>query len=83
MNLRRKVINRVKAKTLNGKKLTGTMMATLADAYVTAINNGAVPNIETAWSYICKNECYKAAEESLAFAEATLGEIASNKLPMP
>ena len=57
LQLRRKVVNRVKAKTLNGKKLSGSMLATLAEAYVTAINNGAVPNIETAWSYICKSEC--------------------------
>ena len=30
MSLRRKVINRIKPKMLNGKKLTGAMMATLA-----------------------------------------------------
>ena len=53
MQLRRKVINRVNFKTLNGKKLTGPMMYTLAESYVLAINNGAVPNIETAWTYIC------------------------------
>jgi hypothetical protein len=57
MNLRRKVINRVKVKTLNGKALSGPMLSNLADAYVSAINNGAVPNIETAWTYICRNEC--------------------------
>jgi len=41
------------------------MMATLAESYVVSINNGAVPNIENAWSYICKSECHKAIEESL------------------
>lgn len=65
MTLRRKVINRVKPKMLNGKKLTGSMLATLASSYVTSINNGAVPNIETAWQYICKSECHKAVEESI------------------
>ncbi len=30
LNLRKKVINRVKPKTLNGKNLSGAMMATLA-----------------------------------------------------
>lgn len=49
MQLRRKVINRVKPKMLNGKKLNGAMLANLAASYVTSINNGAVPNIETAW----------------------------------
>lgn len=49
MTLRRKVINRIRPKMLNGKKLTGPMLATLAESYVSSINNGAVPNIETAW----------------------------------
>jgi hypothetical protein len=64
MQLRRKVINRVKPKTLHGKKLTGAMLANLASSYVSAINNGAVPNIDSAWNYICKNECIKALDES-------------------
>jgi hypothetical protein len=68
--LRKKVLFRVKAKMMNGKKLSGPMMANLAESYVTAINNGAVPNIETAWSYICKNECQKAIEEAFNQAES-------------
>lgn len=36
------------------------MIMTLCDSYVRAINNGAVPNIENAWTYVCKDECYKA-----------------------
>jgi hypothetical protein len=47
---------------LNGKKLSGAMLCNLATSYVVAINNGAVPNIETAWTYICKDECAKALE---------------------
>ena len=31
----------------------------LLNSYVKAINDGAVPNIENAWSYVCKNECQK------------------------
>jgi len=50
---------------LNGKKLNGSMMVTLAQSYVQSINNGVVPNIENAWNYICKSECGKAVEESL------------------
>ena len=70
--LRRKVIGRIKPKQLNGKKLSGAMMATLAESYVTAINEGAVPNIESAWSYICKNECQKALEEAIKMTETSL-----------
>jgi hypothetical protein len=82
MQLRRKVINRVKPKTLNGKKLTGQMLATLAESYVVSINNGVVPNIENAWSYICKSECHKAIEESIQKFEETIREIALTRVPM-
>lgn len=82
MQLRRKVINRVKAKTLNGKKLTGTMLANLAESYVISINNGAVPNIENAWSYICKSECHKAIEESLQKYEDVIRDNVVQRIPM-
>jgi hypothetical protein len=36
------------------------MLVELARQYVTAINNGSVPNIENAWSFICKMENNKA-----------------------
>ena len=71
----------MKAKMMNGKKLSGPMMATLAESYVTAINNGAVPNIETAWSYICKNECQKAIEEAFNQAESQLKDL-TQQMPM-
>lgn len=64
MQLRRKVINRIKPKMMHGKKLNGIMLYNLALSYVDAINKGVVPNIESAWSYICKNECLKASQEA-------------------
>jgi hypothetical protein len=45
---------------MHGKKLNGEMLFNLVLSYVDAINKGAVPSIESAWSYICKNECLKA-----------------------
>jgi len=50
-------LNRIKPKTLNGKRITGSMFADLAINYVNGINKGVVPNIENAWSYLCKNQC--------------------------
>ena len=49
---------------MNGKKLNGEMLYNLVLSYVDAINKGVVPSIESAWSYICKNECHKASIES-------------------
>ena len=82
MQLRRKVINRVKPKTLNGKILTGPMLANLTNSYVSAINKGVVPNIDNAWNYICKNECNKAIDESIQMFEEELKEGAMPRIPM-
>ena len=62
--LRRKTLQRVKPKKINGKNLNGTMFWNLCSSYVEAINKGAIPSIESSWAYICKNECLKAADES-------------------
>jgi hypothetical protein len=50
----------MKPKMLNGQVLNGLMLAGLASSYVSAINDGALPNIANAWSYICENQCYEA-----------------------
>lgn len=70
--LRRYVLRKVKIKTLNGKKVTGSMLASLASAYVNAINTGSVPNIDTAWNYMCKSECERLTQSSLVTLESTL-----------
>jgi hypothetical protein len=56
-SIREKILFRMKPKELNGRHLTGSMIAHLAGQYVDAINCGHVPNIESAWSYISKQEC--------------------------
>lgn len=61
MGFRKRILTHCKAKTMNGKTLNGEMYISLVKNYVEAINTGAVPNIENAWSYVCKDECYKAA----------------------
>ena len=43
------------------------MLLELATAYTSAINEGSVPNIENAWSYVCQNECNRAIEESIQY----------------
>jgi hypothetical protein len=65
INLRKRVLNRIKPKQLNDKNLSGAMYIDLIRSYALAINNGAVPAIDTAWTYICNNECSKAVNEAL------------------
>ena len=82
MTLRRKVINRIKPKLMHGKKLNGEMIYNLAISYVNSINKGVVPNIESAWSYICKNECQKAQMESYDKYEKEIMEKFNDNQPM-
>lgn len=58
------------------------MYCDMMRSYVSAINNGAVPAIESAWTYICKNECQKAVSEAYEFYEHTIKEALHNRLPV-
>jgi hypothetical protein len=42
------------------------VLAALAEAYVAAINAGAVPTIATAWQGVAEQECRRAAEAAEA-----------------
>ena len=80
--LRRKVLNRVKPKQLNQKPLNGEMLFNLAKSYVDSINAGAVPSIESSWSYICKNECHKAMMDAYQVFEKLFYDEFSDRCPM-
>ncbi|CAI2387384.1 unnamed protein product [Moneuplotes crassus] len=80
--LRRKVINCVKPKTLNGKQLSPEMFLTLAESYVVAINQGAVPNIENAWTYICQNESRKSMEKALSRFDEWMNDELIHRFPV-
>lgn len=80
--LRERILTKVRPKTLNGRALSGAMLANLLRAFVVAINEGAVPSIESAWTYICQNECAKAREEAWRiYMTETEGSIVP-RLPM-
>ena len=81
MSLRHKVLNYVKPKALNGRLLNGVMLVELIESYVNAVNKGAVPNIENAWNYICKNECGKAFEEAQEIYTKTLSGLLTENYP--
>lgn len=54
----------MKPKTLHGQKLSGDLYLSMLNSYVGAINEGAVPNIENAWNYMCQEQCAKVINES-------------------
>jgi len=63
MNFRKKVTECVKIKTLQNQRLNGEMYCTMISSYVNSINEGAVPNIENAWNYMCEEQCQKALDD--------------------
>ena len=49
MQLRKKTIQRMRPKLINGKQLSGENFSGLIICYNEAINNGSIPNIESSW----------------------------------
>jgi hypothetical protein len=62
--LARVVLERACPKTVHGHVVTGPVLAGLAEAYVAAINAGAVPTIATAWEGVAERECRRAGREA-------------------
>jgi RNase P protein component len=80
--LRKKMLTGISPKCMNGRPLTGEMLATLIETYVNAMNKGAVPSIESAWSYICKTECARALQDAQEVYEKVVMNSVSAKFPM-
>lgn len=55
------LLSRAQPKRVGVAPVTGVMLAGLAEAYVAAINDGAVPTIATAWQGVAEAECRRAA----------------------
>jgi hypothetical protein len=62
--LRSKIFKKVKVKNVNGTPLNGEMLLELCTAYTNAINQGTVPCLESAWTYVCQNECQRALQSN-------------------
>jgi hypothetical protein len=73
-NLRKLVLKQIKPKMLNGKLLNGEMFCNMIKSYIEAINQGAVPVIENAWGFMCKNECIKGMKNSVSLYEKYITE---------
>ena len=82
LELRKKIIYKATPKQINGKLVNGEILSGLLKSYVEAINVGAVPNIENAWVNICRNECFKWANESLKVYENSMAEEIIMKIPV-
>ena len=78
LNLKKKILGRVKVKSLNGKALNKKMYLNLIKNLIGAMNSGNVPNIENTWMSMCRVESYKAFEEAELIYENYLKENIGN-----
>jgi len=58
----RNIFHKAQPKRFGNGLMTGPVLAGLVDAYVTAINNGAVPTIATAWQGVAESESRRAGD---------------------
>lgn len=54
--LKYKIFEDCPLKEMNSKPINGKILASLLEQYVDAVNNGAVPNINTAWEGVVEEE---------------------------
>lgn len=71
-NIRKKIYTSAKAKKVNGKQLNGHLLVALCKGYMEAINKGALPNVESAWYYVCRSEGIKAIKQASNFLESKI-----------
>jgi hypothetical protein len=75
MNLRRKILNNCPVKHVYGHAMDGDTWIGLLGLYVNAINNGTVPNIESAWTQICRNKAQAALSAVVDQFEKEIAEL--------
>jgi len=64
-NLKDKVYAQTRAKSVNGRALSGAMLATLAKTYCDSLNAGGVPTISTAWDRVLQSQAAEAVGKCL------------------
>ena len=79
--LRKTVLNSINPKKLNGQELNGEMFIDLIKSYVKMINDGAVPIIQTAWTYMRQNQTVNAKKNAVENFRKKAEEL-FNKFPM-
>ena len=79
--LRKVVLNSINPKKLNGQELSGEMFINLLNSYVNMINEGAVPIIQTAWTYMRQNQALLAKKRCIEDYSKKLKEL-ENRFPM-
>jgi len=79
---RQKVFSEAPSKMMHGKNVNGRMISSLLDQYVRAINEGAVPNISTAWENVIDTEIRRSYETAMKLYKEKTDKLATiSELP--
>lgn len=63
--LRQKIMQLALPKTVKHQELSPEMFFSMASSFVELINEGAVPDINTAWEYMQQNQCGQACQSAI------------------
>ena len=78
-----KIFNECPPKTMHGKPVNGRIVSNLLEQYVKAINEGAVPNISTAWENVIDTEVRRAYDGAAKLYKEKTDQLATaSELPM-
>lgn len=69
MDLRRRLLNKLPIKKVQGHIMDGATWASLIQLYVKSMNSGQVPNIESSWTYICRSKAQQALANALEYIQ--------------
>ena len=67
---------------MKNQAVSGSMIVELAISYVSALNGGQVPTIESAWDSVQASELERAVKESLQIYEKSIQEHFITHIPM-
>ena len=78
-----KVMTECPPKMMNSKPVNGRMLSSLVEQYIKAINEGAVPNISTAWENVVDTEVRRMYEAAMKLYKDETDKLATlNQLPI-
>lgn len=78
----KKVYTSLKPKKIDGQVLSGSMFAALCQEYCKAINNSAVPTIQSAWTSCMQHQLRLCLKDAVQTYRSQMNEKAMQHLPM-
>lgn len=79
--LRARVFKKAKVKLVDGQPINGPMLCELAQSYITAMNQGKIPTIESALTYVQQAEMRRTFERIMSKFDKEFNERVISRLP--